>query len=329
VSVVYLGVHSYSFYIAQNGIVGNFNVIVRSGSSFAHDSSFDKQLSFTLSSVLPASTMTVNLLSNNISVDNNGTYSEALIEVRNLDPNLVIQGVNISADHWVSSFSPNSFNLPAGGVQRVLFNVTPFVDKTNLTNRSFKIILSIKSLNAGSTVKDIDVFVRYQNLDVINIGGNNYTITVLGVNATIEACLQHMNDVGFEKCLDLGKYFTKNITIIKQIPATLTVSEDVAKAGWDSNIRAESVAQRIENKANLVLDRQTLTNSKIDNNTDAVSNLSDYVMSTTAERNAKVQSMNLRFWLVFSFGIFFLLLYLFVSLLANIELFDALERAGQ
>jgi hypothetical protein len=191
------------------------------------------------------------------------------------------------------------------------------------------LILSVQSSNAGSTVKAIDVFIKYQNMDVLTIGGNNYTITVLGINATIEACLQHMNDVGFEKCLDLGKYFTINRTIIKEIPAKITVSEDVAKAGWDSVAQAENIAVRLENKQNLYLDRQATTNAKMDNNTDALNGLSSFVQTTTAENKARLQSMNLRFWLVFSFGVFFLLMYLIVSLLANIELFNAYEMAGQ
>jgi hypothetical protein len=328
ISRTYVLVQSYSFYIVQNGIAGSFSVIPRSGTSFAHDSALDVPLSFRLSSILPASTMAVNLLTENIAVDNNGTYVEALIEVRNLDPNLVIQNVFINGSRWISGFSPNGFNLPAGGVQRVLFNITPYVDKTNLTNKTSKIILNVKSDNAGATVKDIDVFIRYQNMDVVSIGGVNYTITVLGINQTIEACLQHMNDAGFERCLDL-KRFGVNTTIIKEIPASYEFTQAQVKTYADSWATLSGVAQRLENKQNLYLDRQASSNAKVDNLSDVLTAFKLYVDTRESERDRVVDKRNLRFWLLFSFGMFLFLMYLVVQLLSNIELFTKLEKAGQ
>jgi hypothetical protein len=332
VSMSYGSVGSLSFYIAQSGVAGGFSVIPRSGFLFAHDSSFDRIVSFSLSSVLPASTMQVTLLSPNISVNNNGTYREALIEVRNLDPYLVIQGVNVSADRWAFNFTPSTFNLPAGGVQRVLFNITPFVDRTNLTNRSSKIILSVKSSNAGSTVKDVDVFINYQNLDVMVINGVNYTLTFLGINQTAEACRQHrigigLYDSGYEECRKLE--IVVNVTIIKEIPASYQFSQAQVKTYADSWSTLSGVAQRLENKQNLYLDSQSMTNLKVDNLTDILSNFSAYVLAREVERDRIVDNRNLRFWLVVSFASFFFLSSLIVGLLSNIELFDALERAGQ
>ena len=325
----YLVAKNFSFYIASSGVAGTFQVLPRSGVSYAHDSDANVPVSFRLSSVLPASTMQITLLTENLSIDNNATYKEALIEVRNLDPNLVIQNVNISSDRWTSSFSPNLFNLPAGGVQRVLFNITPFVDKTNLTNRSSKIILNVKSDNAGSTVKDIDVFIKYQNMDVVVINGVNYTIVMMNWNATLEACNQHMNDVGFETCRDFANRWGKNVTIIKEIPASYDFTEAQVKTYADSWATLSGVAQRLENKQNSYLDKQSATNLKVDNLTSTLTTFQQYVNAREIERDKVVQNHNLRFWLIFSFALFFFLANLIVKLLANIELFDALERAGQ
>lgn len=328
VSRTYLSVASLNFYIVQSGIMGSLSVVPKSGVSFAHDSSLDRQMIFTLTSRLPDSTMAVALLTENISVDNNATYPEALIEIRNLDPNLVIQNVVINGSRWTGNFSPNGFNIPAGGVQRVLFNITPFVDKTNLTNKTSKIILNVKSDNAGSTVKDIDVFIRYQNMDIVTIGGVNYTITVLGINQTIEACLQHMNDAGFERCLDLKRFGT-NTTIIKEIPASYEFTQSQVKTYADSWATLSGVAQRLENKQNAYLDKQADTNARVDNMTDNFNYVKAYLESAEAERMDIIERHNLRFWLLFSFLLFFMISYMVVQLLANIELFDALERAGQ
>lgn len=328
ISRQYLGVGSFNFYIVQSGIMGSMSMISRSGVSYAHDSSFDRQMIFTLTSRLPDSTMAVSLLTENITVDNNSTYPEALIEIRNLDPYLVIQNVSINGSRWTGNFSPNSFNIPAGGVQRVLFNITPFVDETNLTNRSHKVILNVRSDNAGSTVKDIDVFIRYQNLDVVSIGGVNYTITVLGINQTIEACLQHMNDAGFEKCQDLKRFGT-NTTIIKEVPASYEFTQSQVKTYADSWATLGGVAQRLENKQNAYLDKQADTNARVDNMTQNFDYVKAYLVSAEQERMDIIERHNLRFWLLFSFLLFFMIAYFVVQLLSNIELFDALERAGQ
>lgn len=321
-------VKNLSFMVGQLGVLSSFSVVNRR----AHDSTMDVPLSFVLSSVLPASTMSVNLLSSNITVNNNATYPQALIEIRNNDPNLVIQNVHINASRWVSNFTPNDFNIPAGGVQRILFDITPFVDRTNLTNRSNNIVLNVVSSNAGSTVKSIDVFINYQNMDIININGVNYTVNFLSINATAEACKQHrigvgLYDTGFESCKLLE--IVVNQTIIKEIPASYDFTEAQVKTYADSFATLGNIAQRLENTQNRYLDKQALTNSRVDNLTDEMVDLRTYVNVTTTERNARLQSMNLRYWLSVSFTIFFLLLFFVTSLLANIELFEAYEKAGQ
>jgi hypothetical protein len=181
-------------------------------------------------------------------------------------------------------------------------------------------------------VKSIDVFVKYQNLDVININGVNYTVNFLSINATAEACHQHrigvgLYDAGFDSCKLLE--IVVNQTIIKEIPASYDFTEAQIKTYADSFATLGNIAQRLENTQNRYLDKQALTNARVDNLTDEMVDLRNYVNVTTTERDARVSSMNLRYWLSVSFTIFFLLLFFVTSLLANIELFDAYEKAGQ
>ena len=167
---------------------------------------------------------------------------------------------------------------------------------------------------------------------VLMINGVNYTLTFLGINQTAEACRQHrigigLYDAGYEPCKLLE--IVVNVTIIKEIPASYEFSQAQVKTYADSWATLSGVAQRLENKQNLYLDRQASSDLKVDNLSDVLLNFSAYVLARESERDLVVSNRNLRFWLVVSFASFFFLSSLTVGLLSNVELFDALERAGQ
>jgi hypothetical protein len=328
-TVNYNVVRNFTFYNSPLGYTGFLVVIPRTNTSYAHDSVLDKNVQFNLNSVLPPSTMQVNLLSANITVNNNGTYPEALIEIRNTDANLVIQNVQVTADRWVSNFTPNSFNLPANGIQRLLFNITPYVYKTNDTNRTQPIVLTVNSGNAGNITKTIDVFINYQNMDIVNIGGINYTIVWLDYNATITACEQHMDDTGFEKCRELRDRFAKNVTVIKEIEAQYRFSEgDINSIKGQLKTQGD-VATRLENKMNLYLDKQSDIENKVDNASIRITNLEEYVSQSELDRNAKVRSQNIRFWIFVSLMIIITLIIIGLWIGENVKYYSAIEKAGQ
>jgi hypothetical protein len=328
-TVQYSTVKNFVFYNSPLGYTGTLNVISRVNQTLAHDSTLDRNVVFNLRSLLPASTMQVNLLSTTISVNNNQTYNEALIEVRNTDPNLVITNVQLSADRWASSFVPNNFNLPANGIQRVLFNITPYVARTNETNTSHIIKVTASSQNAGNATRDISIFINYMNMDVVNIGGINYTINVLGVDDTIRACLQHYNDAGFESCKKLEPFFTKNVTVIKEIEAQYKFGEaDLVAIKGQLKMQGD-IEQRLENKMNLYLDRQTNVESKVDNASTKLMELNDYVIRSEVDRNAKVRRQDIRFWVVFAIIFFILFIGLVLWMIDNVKYLDAMEEARQ
>jgi plastocyanin len=329
-SATYTTLANYTFYNSPLGYTGTLAVLPRSSVALAHDSTTDVQMQFRVSSVLAPSAVQINLLSSSITVNNNQTYPQALIEVRNTDPNLVVNNVHLSADRWVSSnFSSNDFNLQAGGVKHVTFNITPYVTKTSETNMTQYITLNVTTGNAGNTSKQIAVFINYQNLDLLNIGGANYTVTVLGINDTISACLQHMNDPGFEGCRSLADYFKTNVTIIKEIPAQYKYSEQDIANTKTAVAAVGDVSQRMENLVNLYVDKQHEVEGKVDANAAQIQNLTAFVQAAEKENADKLRAQNMRFWVVVILvgvvGLFQLVLWV----IENVDYLEKLEGAKQ
>lgn len=329
VSRVFLQPANYSFYDSPYGYTGNVVVSRVNSSVFAHESANDVQVAFSLSSVLPSGTVQVTLLSGNISVGNNQTYPEALIEVRNTDPNLLVKNVRVSADRWASGFNPSGFDLPASGVQRILFNITPLVEKTRETNTTYQVKLTVATDNAGSSVRVIDVFVPYQNLDVLTIGGVNYTITVLGINDTIEACLQHMNEAGFEACLRLRDYFKTNVTVIKEAEAQYKFGEGTITSTIGQLTTFGGVAERVENRLNLYIDKQASVEAKVENTTEKLEALQQYIVDSEAARQLELKRQNNRFWIFIILGIIVGVTVLLNWVIESVEYLDAVQEARQ
>ena len=329
VSRRYLVPAGFSFYNSPLGYTGLLQVVPRSATMMAHDSTTDRQVSFTISSILPAGTVQITLLSASITVANNATYPEALIELRNTDPNLLIRHVHLSADRWASAFTPNDFDIPASGVQRVLFNITPLVARTLDTNRSQALVLTLSTENAGNTSKSISIFIPDMNMDVRTINGVNYTITVLGVNDTIEACLQHMHDTGFESCLSLEQYFTKNVTVIKEQEAQYKFGEGVLSSTIGQLTTFGGVSERLENTMNRYLDKQASVEAKVENTTAALNTLQAYVEEQEALRARELQRQNSRFWIFVVLGGLVLLTVLIMWVMENVAYLDAMQEARQ
>lgn len=322
----------YSFYASPQGVTGSLIVRERENYTFSHDSLLDKQVNFVLTSTLQNSTMQVNQLTGTITTGNNQTYPEVLIELRNNDPNLVIQNINISGDKWCSNFSPNNFNLPAGGIQRVFFNVTPFVTKTNDTNKTHNVVLTITSQNAGSTVKTIPVFIQYQNMDNINVNGTNYIINVLGINETATACKQHRKgvgvyDAGFESCKDVE--IIVNQTIIKEVPQNYKFSESTVAGIQDSALTFGNVSSRLENLMNRYLDFQNGVDLHVENLSSKMDRLDLFVNVTLTEQAKVIHGRNVRFWICFVLVFVVFLLWCSLWLINNVNYYNALEEARQ
>lgn len=331
VSRVYNGLGSWLFYPStvhgSLGFTGLLSVLSRPNTAFAHDSSLDRTVVFNVHSLLPPSALQLFVLSQNVSANNNVSF-QGLLEVRNTQP-IIITGVHLYADRWVSGFSENDFNLPALSSKIVYFNVTPLVSRTSQSNRSQVVNVFANSSNAGLTFDDFPIFINFVNLDQVTINGTTYTITVLGINETIDACIQHLNDVGFESCKKLEDAFRTNVTVVKEIEGSVpfTATELLSMKSQLGTFGEETT--RTVNKMNLYLDKQDSVTSLVQNNSVRIDMIADDFVGFKADLKDKQDSYNTRFWIFISliglFGLFIVLNWLF----SNVAYFDALEQSGQ
>ena len=271
VTVQYNTIANYSFYNYPLGYTGYLNILDKSSTAYAHDSGYDKPVYFNLHSLLNPSTMQLSLLTPNFTMNYNQTI-QGIVQIQNTDPTNTLYNVNLSASKWIT-FAQNNFNLSPMANNLVFFNITPSIIYTNDTNKTHILTIYASSLNAGNTSVNFPVFINYYNLNIININGTNYTINFLSINDTINACLQHEHDAGFEQCAKLWKY--NNVTQIIEVPANISLSELTIKDWMNQmNISGES-ALRVENQYNLLGDEMRGLMGEIQTNVTAnINNIS-------------------------------------------------------
>lgn len=331
-TVQYPSVAEYDFYNSPYGYTGYMQVLERSNSTFAHDSGNDVLLSFSVNSALASGALQINLIGN-LSANNNQSLT-GYLQVINTDQAVIITGIRLSANRWVSNFSDNDFSLPPSTPSQqssrlVSFIVQPYVEKTNSTNRTQNIVFSVSSSNAGNFTQNIPVFINYANLDVINIGGVNYTLHVLGVTDTIDACLQHMNDKGYEDCLRLKSAFQNNVTVVKEIEAQYRFAESEIKNIKGQLVTFGDISQRLENKMNLYLDKQAMVESKVDNNSVAIDSLNAHVIGFEERLQKAEDARDVRYWVTVIVVVFSCLFFSVFWLVGRVKYSGALERASQ
>lgn len=313
VDVVYSSNASFSFYAFPGGFTGSLSVLPYSGSVLAHDSSFDVPLSFRVSSVVnPSSLQFVNVLPNNFSSNNNQSQM-GVVEVKNFD-NFPLYNVVLSDSAGWVSWGVNNFTLSGLENRLVYFNITPVVFRTNDTNVSLPVRLFAVSGNGGNGSIVVSLRVAYQNLDVLRINGTNYSINFLSVNDTIDFCVQFPTldrcpDLA-QMCLDAG--ICKNNTIVKEIPAQQTISEDRLRRWMDAMDAVPDQRQRDSNAYNRMYDDLRSLMNKTDLNTLAEFRRDQLVNLTAEEYLDDVRSRDVRFWSSV-YVLCFLLLIVFVG----------------
>ena len=325
-------IHDFSFFNSPLGYTGALHVLNRSGYTFAHDSTADKVIAFNVLSVLPSNTLQINLVGS-LSLNNNQS-AIGYLQIINNDQSIVVNGIHVSANRWVSNFSENDFNLAPSSSSTVSsklisFIIQPVVSYTSDTNRSQNILFSVTSTNAGNSSKTIPVFINYQNLDIVTINGTIYTINVLGINDTIQACLQHMNDVGFESCKLLDQYFGHNITVIKEIEAQHKIGENDLTVMLGQLKTFGDVSTRLENKMNLYVDKQDSIMALVKNNSDDITALKLHEGVTDALNKKRQDSQDTRDWVIFTILMIILVAYIIIKFVDNYQYFNRLEEACQ
>lgn len=315
----YFGISQFIFYEFPLGFTGNLNIVSRSSSVLAHDSSLDTPVTFMVHSRLNPSTLQLNLLTFNFTTNNNQTQS-GVLEVKNAE-NVPLYNVVLNDSRGWIYFSLNNFTLNPLSNLLITFNFTPIVFRTVDTNVTLVDSVRAVSVNGGNASSDILVNVNYQNFDTVSINGTSYSINFLSVNDTIAFCVQFPTldkcPLLAQMCLDNG--VCKNETVIHEIPAQVTLTENDLKAGIKSISDNNLGFSRVENLYNKEFDSLSLLISETRNNTVKELDRDNRQISFEARMNESLRRVKVWSW---TFGIA-------VSVLILIRLISGLLELGK
>jgi len=147
-NVTYSSVASYSFYVLPGGQTGTLSIVNRSGVVYVHDSSKDLTIGFVVRSRLPQSTLVLNAVSPAFVIGHN-TSQQGILSLQNTQ-NAVIYNITLSGQWMNFSDADSGFYMNPLSLRYVYFNITPVVSRTSETNKSYDVVVTARSLNAGN-----------------------------------------------------------------------------------------------------------------------------------------------------------------------------------
>lgn len=167
------------------GFAGQVKVKSQLQEVLVHYSNLDISKVFTVNATYKQGNYVTNLLTNNITMDYNGT-TEGVFQLIN-NGNATIYNVHFTGE-WMS-FAQNYFNLASGQTKYVTFTVSPIIYSTEQTNTSYTKLINIVTDNAGSSSLNVPVFINYAV--VMNINNSNaeraFIEWLCGTNTTVGA----------------------------------------------------------------------------------------------------------------------------------------------
>lgn len=302
---------NFSFYAFPFGFTGNLVVVPRPSSTLVHSSSFDVPVSFSVTASLVASSLDVVVFNNNFSSNPNQSQS-GILEVKNL-LNIPVVNVSLSSPNGWIAFFDSGFDIPALGNRLVQFNLTPRLNFTSETNRSYNVSFLVGANNVDSFNRSVSLFVSYSNLDIVIINGSQCVINRLSVPETITFCRAFPADV---ECLGLSDAFRSNVTVVKEVPAKQLIDEPtLLKIQQQASIVGD-IATRAENSNNINKDLLLSVASRFDEFALQMNQTQhDYNLSVAAAQRRNSDLSARQNWLVGGFlvGIIFLVIVWFVG----------------
>ena len=147
----------YEYYIAETGLIGRINIITNIVDSFTHDTGKDKTINFDIESKNPSASLSAENLITSFSMNYNGIEQGAI----KLSSDGEVFGVTLSAEPGWIAFHQNHFDFNKTKI--VTYDIKPFINKTEQTNKSYSINVSIITENTGHLSGLISVFILHSN----------------------------------------------------------------------------------------------------------------------------------------------------------------------
>ncbi len=133
-----------------------------------HDVTKDISKTFRVTTVYAPSNLSANVLTNNISMEFNET-KQGIVSLTN-NGNSSIYNTHLEGD-WFG-FDKDHFTISPSQTIYVTFTITPFIFKSEDTNKTYNKIITISSDNAQSQNVSVSIFINYSTYTFSNVSSD-------------------------------------------------------------------------------------------------------------------------------------------------------------
>lgn len=141
--------------------------IVEPSAEKTHNADYDKLLTIGLTSIYTETTLILELIDDNITVEHTA-LTEGLLKVTN-DGDKTAYGTTLESDSSWITFKENNFNLTPDEINYVTFSVVPILNSSSETNKTYDVIIRVKGDNFETREDTINIFIPFsEELEFIN-----------------------------------------------------------------------------------------------------------------------------------------------------------------
>jgi hypothetical protein len=241
--------------------LGKINVTAEKNMNLIHSPNLDLYFILQVKSSYSLSSFDANILNQDLEMQAINDARENILQVfDNSTVPLYLVDLSVSEEYkdWII-FSQNKFNVSGMSSKIVNFIVSPKINMTSQTNKTHHIDIVIKPENSIAITKRLNVFIKYANMGIVNIGNTTIQINELGVDETISFCLARPDYVGCERLLyfckdhpEYGKCKELYKERIIEVPASYNISGDKIEEMVMSVSKTDELMERQDNKYNII-----------------------------------------------------------------------------
>src|SRR3990167_992277 len=180
---------TFSYFIQESGFIGNIFTADNIVEQYIHDPTFDQQLRFSVKSINPQASVSIQSLLNNFVMNYNATQDGVLL----LEANDTVINAKLSASKWLE-FSENNFDFV--GKKLVNYKIKPNINRTEDTDIVHSINVVMDSDNSATVSTIVNAYINKQDFSAFD-GGSNYTFIFADELAITAFCKTHP-----EKCIN-------------------------------------------------------------------------------------------------------------------------------
>ncbi len=187
-----------------------------------HNTAFDKSLSITMNANYNEAFLHLEIFTSVFTLNYN-EIAEGVIKISSF--NSTAHNVNL-AGQWID-FKENNFDLNASGSRIVFFNLTPRINYTNQTNKTYLINVNATAENSELETEQIHLTINYHDFGETTVNTTNQTVIfVINKEYIKEYCEQFPED-----CPTTEVYVNTTVKeVTTEAQALLDLKEEIARS---------------------------------------------------------------------------------------------------